>query len=113
MPSVPTCGHGSQESRRPHVGESRAARLARTVEGAAYWAAVAPVVACLPAALGYRVACWRGDWEFRHRHGKRTALVRNLRRLLGDELDRVGARRLARQWFRFASCEAVDVMRLR
>ena len=27
---------------------------------------------------------------------------------LGD-----GARRLARQWFRFASCEAVDVMRLR
>jgi lauroyl/myristoyl acyltransferase len=93
--------------------ESRAARLARSVEGAAYWAAVAPLVACLPAALGYRVACWRGDWEFRHRHGKRAALVRNLRRLLGDELDRVGARRLARQWFRFASCEAVDVMRLR
>jgi KDO2-lipid IV(A) lauroyltransferase len=93
--------------------ESRAARLARSVEGAAYWAAVAPAVACLPAALGYRVAGWRGDWEFRHRHRKRTELTRNLRQLLGDELSPDDAQRLARQWFQLASCEAIDVMRLR
>ena len=83
------------------------------MEGAAYWAAVAPVVACLPAALGYRVACWRGDWEFRHRPGKRAELMRNLRRMLGDELGPGDAQRLTREWFRFASCEAIDVMRLR
>ena len=70
-------------------------------------------MACLPAALGYRIACWRGDWEFRYRHGKRAELVRNLRRLLGDELSQDAARQLTRDWFRFASCTAIDVMRLR
>jgi phosphatidylinositol dimannoside acyltransferase len=94
------------------MGEGRAERLLRSVEGAAYWAAVAPAVACLPAALGYRIACWRGDWEYRSRRGKRAELVRNLRELLGDELD-PDADRLTQQWFRFASCEAIDVMRLR
>jgi lauroyl/myristoyl acyltransferase len=95
------------------MGKSRAERLLRNLEGVAYWAAVAPAVACLPAALGYRIACWRGDWEFRYRHAKRDALVRNLRQLLGDELSQQAAQRLARDWFRFASCEAIDVMRLR
>jgi len=93
--------------------ESRAERLLRSVEGVAYWAAVAPAVACLPAALGYRIACWRGDWEFRYRHGKRTELIRNLRQVLGNELSPDAARQLTQGWFRFASCEAIDVMRLR
>jgi len=93
--------------------ESRAERLLRSVEGVAYWAAVAPAVACLPAALGYRIACWRGDWEFRYRHGKRTELIRNLRQVLGNELSPDAARQLTHGWFRFASCEAIDVMRLR
>ena len=66
------------------MGESRAERLLRSAEGVAYWAAVAPALACLPAALGYRIACWRGDWEFRYRHRKRAEVVRNLRQLLGD-----------------------------
>src|ERR1700692_989708 len=113
MPSVPTSGRGNRGRRRPHVGEGRAARLARSVEAVAYWAAVAPAVACLPAALGYRVACWRGDWEIRPRAGKRAELTRNLRQLLGDELSHDKAQRLARQWSRLASCEAIDVMRLR
>ncbi len=39
--------------------------------------------------------------------------MRNLRQLLGDELGQDEVERLARQWFRFASCEAIDVMRLR
>jgi lauroyl/myristoyl acyltransferase len=95
------------------MGESRAEGLLRSVEGVAYWAAVAPAVACLPAALGYRIACWRGDWDFRYRHRKRTELIRNLRQLLGDELSPDAAQQLTRDWFRFASCEAIDVMRLR
>ena len=33
--------------------------------------------------------------------------------LLGDELSPDAAQRLTRQWFRFASCKAIDVMRLR
>jgi lauroyl/myristoyl acyltransferase len=95
------------------VLKTRAARLLRSVEAAAYWAVLGPAVACLPAALGYRIACWRGDWEFRSRPGKRARLVRNLRRLLGGELKEDDAQRLARQWFRFDSCEVIDVMRLR
>jgi KDO2-lipid IV(A) lauroyltransferase len=83
------------------------------VEGVAYWAAVAPALACLPAALGYRIACWRGDWDFRSRHRKRAELTRNLRQLLGDELSPDDAERLTRHWFRIASCEAIDAMRLR
>jgi KDO2-lipid IV(A) lauroyltransferase len=39
--------------------------------------------------------------------------VRNLCRVLGDELGRAEAERLARDSFRMASCEAIDVMRLR
>ena len=36
-----------------------------------------------------------------------------MRLFLGGELGRVAARQAARDWFRFASCEAVDVARLR
>jgi phosphatidylinositol dimannoside acyltransferase len=92
--------------------ESRVGRLLRNAEGVAYWAAVAPVASCLPAALAYRIACLRGDWEYRCRPGKRAELIRNLRRLPRDESGPDEAQ-LSRQWFRFASCEAIDVMRLR
>ena len=95
------------------MGDSHAERLLRSVEGVAYWGAVAPVIACLPGAPGYRLACRRGDWNFRYRPAKRAELMRNLRQLLGDELSPDDALRLGRDWFRFASCEAVDVMRLR
>lgn len=95
------------------MSESRAGRLLRNAEAVAYWAAVAPAAACLPAALGYRIACLRGDWEYRYRHGKRAEIMRNLRRLPGDEPGPDAAQWLTRQWFRFASCEAIDVMRLR
>jgi KDO2-lipid IV(A) lauroyltransferase len=95
------------------MSESRAGRLLRNAEAVAYWAAAAPAAACLPAALGYRIACLRGDWEYRYRHGKRAEIMRNLRRLPGDEPGPDAAQWLTRQWFRFASCEAIDVMRLR
>jgi phosphatidylinositol dimannoside acyltransferase len=95
------------------MAEGRAARLLRSAEAVAYWAAVAPAAARLPAALGYRMACLRGDWEYRVRHGKRAELIRNLRSLCEDDPGPDAARQLARQWFRFASCQAIDVMRLR
>jgi len=105
-----------RESRRAaglHARASRAERLLRSAEGAAYWAALAPAISRLPAALGYRIACWRGDWDYRFRHSKRTVLAHNLQRLLGHGLGPDAALRLTRDWFRFASCEAIDVMRMR
>jgi lauroyl/myristoyl acyltransferase len=102
------------------VGDSRAERALRGLEAVAYWAAAAPLLARLPAAVGYRAACWRGDWLYRRQTGKRTELARNLRMLgdgpgdgPGDEPGAAAAQRAARDWFRYASCEALDVMRLR
>ena len=95
------------------MGDNRARRLLRTVKRAAYLVAVAPAVGRLPAALGYRLACWRGDWHFRCQAGKRTEMARNLRLVLGDELSPAAAQQMTREWFRLASCMAVDVMRLR
>jgi lauroyl/myristoyl acyltransferase len=87
--------------------------MLRNAEGAAYWAAAAPILARLPAAIGYRVACWRGDWLFRFEVARRTELARNLRLVLGNELSAEAARQVTREWFRLFSCEAVDVKRLR
>ena len=95
------------------MGDRRAGRLLRKVEYVAYWAAAAPVLGRLPAALGYRMACWRGDWLFRCQAGKRTELERNLRLVLGNELSPAAAQQVTRDWFRVVSCEAVDVKRLR
>jgi len=95
------------------MGKGRLARLVRIAERVAYWTVTAPVLAFLPAALGYRVACWRGDWLFRTEPAKRTDLASNLRLLLGDELSGEAAQATVRDWFRLASCEALDVRRLR
>jgi phosphatidylinositol dimannoside acyltransferase len=95
------------------MGDGAAGRLLRSAEGVAYWAAAAPVLGCLPAALGYRIACWRGDWLSRRQSEKRTELARNLRLVLGDQLSPAAAEQVTRDWFRLASCEAVDVARLR
>jgi KDO2-lipid IV(A) lauroyltransferase len=90
-----------------------AGRLLREAEDVTYWLGVAPLAALLPASLAYRVACWRGDLHFRYRAGKRSEIARNLRLVLGDELGLDEAERLARDFFRFRSCQVIDVMRLR
>jgi len=95
------------------MGKGRAARLVRSLEGVAYWAAAAPLLARLPAVIGYRIACWRGDWVRRHQAGKRAELARNLGQLLAEEVSPATAQQVMRDWFRHASCEALDVMRLR
>jgi lauroyl/myristoyl acyltransferase len=91
----------------------RAQRLLQAAEGVAYWAAAAPALARLPAAIGYRAACWRGDWLWRQQAGKRAELTRNLRQVLSDEMTSATERELTQEWFRNASCEAVDIKRLR
>jgi len=93
------------------VGDSRAERALRSAEGVAYWGAAAPLLSWLPTALGYRMACARGDWLFRRQDGKRTELARNLRQVL--ELSPAAVQQVTWDWFRFASCQAVDVKLLR
>lgn len=88
-------------------------RLLSNAESLAYWAVVAPVTARLPASLAYRIACRHGDWISRHWPGKRPEIVRNLRMVLGSELGPEEAERVARDAFRFLSCEVIDAMLLR
>ena len=92
--------------------DHRAKMLLRTAERAAYFAA-APALARLPAALGYRMACWRGDWLFRRETEKRTEIAGNLQLVLGNELSPAAAQQVTREYFRLSSCEAIDVKRLR
>ncbi len=95
------------------MGDNRAGKLLRNAEGVAYWTAAAPVLARLPAALGYRIACWHGDLLFRCQAGKRTELARNVRLVLGNELSPAAAQQVVRDWFRLLSCSTVDVKQLR
>jgi lauroyl/myristoyl acyltransferase len=95
------------------MGDNPAGKLLRNVEEAAYWAAAAPVLARLPAALGYRVACWRGDLLASCRAGKRTELARNVRLVLGNDLSHAAAQRVVQEWFRLVSCGVIDVKQLR
>jgi phosphatidylinositol dimannoside acyltransferase len=95
------------------MAESRAARLVRNAEGVAYWAAAAPILARLPARLGYRIARHRGDWIFRRHAAERTELAANLQRILGGELSPAAVQHVTREWFRLSSCDALDVSRLR
>jgi hypothetical protein len=62
--------------RRPGRAVARAGRLLCQAEIVAFWLAVAPLLALLPARLSYRAACWRGDWTFRSEPGKRREVVR-------------------------------------
>jgi KDO2-lipid IV(A) lauroyltransferase len=88
-------------------------QLLRRAEIVAYWLAVAPLTARLPASLAYGVACWRGDRWYRHSPHKRAEVVRGLREVLGAELGEGDAERVARDIFRSVSCQVIDVMLLR
>jgi lauroyl/myristoyl acyltransferase len=95
------------------MGDIPAGMLLLNVEAGAYWVAGAPILARLPAALGYRLACWRGDLLFRCQAEKRTEMARNVRLVLGNELSPAAAQQVVREWFRLTSCSTVDVKRLR
>lgn len=102
-----------RRGRAGRPGSLPVGRQLRKAESLAYWLVVAPLVACLPARLAYRVACLRGDLDFRGWPEKRSEIVRNLRQVLGDELSPEEAERLAHDMFRFRACDIIDVMRLR
>ena len=70
----------------------------RNIEGLAYWAVAAPLLARAPARIGYGVACWRGDWLYRHQAAKRTELARNLRQVLGPDRSPAALQRVTRDW---------------
>jgi len=95
------------------MADVRVGSLLRNTECVVYWAAVAALLGRLPAAVGYSLACRRGDRLYKRHTAKRTELARNLCQVLGDDLSATSAEKLTRRWFRFASCEAVDVTRLR
>ena len=95
------------------MGNNLAGKLLCSIEGVAYWLVVAPVLARLPAALGYRLACWRGDLLFRCQPGKRAELALNVRLVLGKELSPEATEQVVRDWFRLLSCGTVDVKGLR
>jgi lauroyl/myristoyl acyltransferase len=88
-------------------------RLLRSAEAIAYWLAVAPLLALLPASLAYRAACWRADWIFHSWPEKHREVLRSLHQVLREELSSAEAERVARDIFRIRSCEVIDVMRLR
>ena len=108
-------GRESGPGKRPWLRRRCRGRVvaAARPRASAYWLAVAPLAARLPARLAYRVACWRGDWTSRSWPEKRSEITANLRQVLGEELSADEAERLARDLFRFRSCEVIDVMRLR
>src|ERR1700744_2297522 len=81
------------------MGEARAARLLCSLERAACLTAAA-LLAGLPAVLGYRMACWRGDWLSRHQTANGAELERNLRLVLGNEVSPAAAQQGERGWFR-------------
>jgi lauroyl/myristoyl acyltransferase len=91
------------------AGDNRARTLLLFIERGAYL----PLLARLPAALGYRMACRRGDWQFGSQAGRRAEVAHNLQLVFGDELSPAAAQQVTREWFRLASCEMVDVKRLR
>jgi len=78
-----------------------------------YWLVVAPLAALLPARLAYWVACRRGDLVFRRWPEGAAVVKRNLLQVFGETLSPAEAERLAREFFRADSCEAIDIMRLR
>jgi lauroyl/myristoyl acyltransferase len=78
-----------------------------------FWLVVAPLAALLPARLAYWVACRRGDWVLRRQPERSAVVKRNLLQVFGETLSRAEAGRLAREFSRAESCEAIDIMRLR
>jgi KDO2-lipid IV(A) lauroyltransferase len=106
--TVPAAG---QRSRRPwNIPVPGALRAAEAI---AFWLVTAPFLALLPSGIGYRAACWRGDWTFRSDPGKRDQITSNLRLVLGEELGEQEAERMTREVFRQRSCWMIDLMRMR
>jgi lauroyl/myristoyl acyltransferase len=77
-----------------------------------YRLVIVPLVAFLPAPLAYGLACLRGDLRYRLDRFTRTQIISNLAGVLGDQLSQAERARVARDFFRQKSCQAIDGMRL-
>ena len=88
------------------------AKLLRNVACAVSLAA-ARTLAHLPSAVGYRMACWHGDWRYRFEATKRSEIAGNLQLILGSELSAAAVQQVTRDSFRQLSCRTIDVHRLR
>jgi len=97
----------------PVVAATAQRSLLARLELVAFWLVVAPLAALLPARLAYWVACRRGDWSDRHWPEGSAIVKRNLHQVFGETLSPAEAERLAREYSRAASCEVIDIMRLR
>ncbi len=106
---------GAGKAGRPRVGDSRAVRATaaqrrrRGLLGGSRAGAGPP--ARPPSATASRAGAATGCSGARP--GSAPRLARNLQLVLGNELSAAAAQQVTRDWFRFASCEAVDVKRLR
>ena len=101
--------HGN---RRPHRSRFLHKGIMNRLELGLYHLIIAPLVAFLPARLAYGAACRRADWRYRWDMSAREEIIRNLEGVLGEQLSEAERERVARDFFRVRSCEAVDVMRL-
>lgn len=87
--------------------------LLRRLEAFLFWLVVAPLLARLPARLGYGIACMRGDWLFRRWPEESAVITRNLRQAFGETLSPAEAEHMARENIKAGSCEVIDIMMLR
>lgn len=77
-----------------------------------YRLVIVPLVAFLPARLAYGVACLRGSWCYRLDAFKREQILSNLEGVFGEQLSLAERKRIALDFFRMKSCQAIDGMRL-
>jgi KDO2-lipid IV(A) lauroyltransferase len=77
-----------------------------------YRLVLVPLVAFLPAPLAYGLACRRGDWRCRLDKVRRRRILSNLEGVFGEQLSPGERLRIARDFFRRQSCQAIDAMRL-
>lgn len=86
--------------------------IACSCEELLYRLVIAPLAAFMPAPLAYGLACLRGDWRYRLDTARRRQIISNLEGLFGEELSQAERTRVARDFFRQKSCQAIDGMRL-
>ncbi len=87
-------------------------RFISSFEKMLYLLVVVPLIAFLPAPLAYDIACWRGDWSYRHDTFVRERIMQSLEGVLREQLSQEERQAVTRDFFRRRSCEAIDVMRL-
>ena len=77
-----------------------------------YRLVIVPLVAFLPARLAYGLACLHGELRYRIDRWTRQQIISNLTGVFGDSLSQTERTRIAHDFFRQKSCQAIDGIRL-